>query len=142
MEEKVNEQNQIILEGSQFKMNWDPAEGVFFIDIWGVLKKEDSQDFKDKFHEGYTGVISRYGLQGSFKIFVDASGIKSVDHEARRIFTETITRYTQKTIAAVYNPSTFVKVVTGFLMAIGRSHVDAKFFTSREEGLKWLKSEK
>jgi hypothetical protein len=134
-------QKPIFSKGKQFSMEWDSESNVLFVDIWGILKKENAEDFRDKFHEIYLEIVSHYKLPGDiFKMFVDTSEIKMVNHEARRIFTEVVGRYTQKTVAAVCSPNTLIRIATNFLLAVGRNHVNAKFFKNKEESLRWLKS--
>lgn len=131
------ESKEINYKGENFSIRWDQKDQIIFIETWGEHNKETAEIFMLKFREFY----KKFPTPESAKILVENVKLIKTDHEARRAYTEQVKIFPGSGMVAVCGASTIIRMVCNFLLnnLIKRKNTKVKFFTTSEEGLKWLR---
>jgi len=125
--------NELEYKGNKFSMRWDSMEGILFVEMWGEHKKEDAEEYKNKFFEFAEKIPQNTPIQ----ILVDVSKQKKSGDEARRIYTE-VSKHPKSGNSAICGANIFVRVIAAFIAtATGRKNI--RCFSKTEDGKKWLK---
>lgn len=128
------EENKFEYKGEKLSFRWDSAERILYINTWGTHTEADAKVMKEKIDE----FLEKFSEFGTINILVDIANYDKTELGARKIYTE-IFKYSREGFIAVCGMNMIAKLVTGFMVAAaGRK--DIKFFSSVEDGLKWLKS--
>ena len=120
--------------GEKFTFQWDPANGLVDIKIWGHHTEKDAKEFK-KVSEDF---LEKFPEVDPAKMLIDSSEQGKLDYEARRVYTDAI-KLPRKAYVAIIWKNALVRITSGFLMAAsGRGNL--KLFENKEKALKWLKN--
>lgn len=131
-------ENNFEYKGENFSISWNSKEQILFIETLGVHDKKITEMFITKFREFYKRFAKPELVT---KILVDSSKLIKTNHEARRIYTKQVKTFLGAAKIAICGANTVIRVVSNFLLGtvIKRKNIKVKFFTTTNEGLKWLK---
>ena len=124
---------EFLYKGEKFTFQWDPADGLVLIKVWGIHEKKDAEEFK-KIAEEF---LDKFPEVNPAKMLVDCSEQGKMNYETRKIYTEAF-KLPRPAFVAIYWKNTLVRITAGFLLAAsGRQNV--KLFENKEKALKWLR---
>ncbi|OGZ18991.1 MAG: hypothetical protein A2175_01540 [Candidatus Nealsonbacteria bacterium RBG_13_42_11] len=123
-------------EGKRFTMDWDPETKIISVVIRGYHRKEDAEEFINKFTE-FTDPLPHTAL----KIMVNGLKMSKSDSAARRMYVNyTKGRFKQRPgVVALCSANLFIRMVGKFVVAVAPG-TNFRVFDTPEKGLKWLKS--
>lgn len=128
--------NRLGYKGEKFIISFDPQEGVVFLKDWGGVDEKKALEMKEKIIE----FLEKIPQGEPIRLLVEAERYVKVTPEARRIFFSLVKIIREKKIRiTLITSSPTVRVVASF---IGFAVKNFKSFTTKEEGVKWLKSKK
>ena len=129
--------NELQYKGEKFSIRWDPKEGIFFIEEWGVHDKNDAVDFVKNMNE----MIDKTGIKILYAL-IDVSRQKTTDHEARRLYNQWLIDKPMPAYAAICGGNALVRLIINFILAATSNKnkmAKIRMFAAAEEGLEWLK---
>lgn len=123
---------QFFYKGEKFVFEWDSANKLVLVRLWGLHGKKDAEEFKKTSEE----FLQKFPEVDPAKMFIDCSEQGKMDYEARRVYTEAI-KLPREAFIAVYFKNTLIRITAGFLLtASGRKNL--KLFEDKDKALKWL----
>jgi len=119
--------------GEKFLIYWDPEEKILFEEFWGEHHIKDAEDYQNKFSE----LAAKIPGNDPINILADVSKQKKTDHEARRIYTK-ISSHPRSGNSAICGANLVVGMIANFI-GIATRRKNIKCFSTRDEGLSWLR---
>lgn len=120
-------------KGEKFNFQWDPADKLVLVKVWGAHEKKDAEEFKNISED----FLAKFPEVDPAKMLIDCSEQGKMNYEARKIYTEAI-KLPRQAFIAVFWKNTLVRITAGFLLtASGRKNL--KLFENKEKAVAWLK---
>ena len=114
-----------------FKFWWDDVDGI----ARGIVQGELNEQEAERMYQDFLEIIENRSEKTDW--LIDLSKLTRVAPKARKILVEA-TKKARVRKNAFVGASIYIKVLSEFVrFAAGRK--DARYFTSEEEALKWLK---
>ena len=130
------EKNIIEYKEEKFLVSFDPEDGIIFLKEWGGIDGKKAKKMKEKLTE----FLEKIPPSKPIRLLVEDEKFVKVTPEARRIFFSLVKIAREKKVKiALVTSSPTIRVVARF---IGFTMKDFNFFTTKEEGIKWLKEKK
>ena len=130
------QEDKIEHQGKNFTISLDLKQNIIFLVDWGGVDEVKADEMKRKILE----FTERIPPTEPVRLMVEAKKFEKITPKARKIFFSLVKRLRdKKTKIALITLSPTVRLVGRF---IGYAIKDFKTFSTKQEGIKWLKNQK